>query len=61
MTPAKLQKVIQAYEMYRQQDVLPASFEVVYGHAWKSEKNLSRKKSTEFEISVNSIGKIKNR
>lgn len=29
-----LKRVEQAYEQFRQQDVLPASYEVVYGHAW---------------------------
>jgi len=38
VTPRKIQRVIDAYESFRVNDVLPASFEVVYGHAWKSEK-----------------------
>jgi malonyl-CoA O-methyltransferase len=29
-----LRTMIDAYEKYRQDDVLPASYEVVYGHAW---------------------------
>lgn len=33
----KLQRVIQAYEAYRRDGVLPASWEVVYGHAWAAE------------------------
>jgi len=30
-----LQTVRQAYESFRQDDVLPATYEIVYGHAWK--------------------------
>jgi malonyl-CoA O-methyltransferase len=30
----RLQRMLQAYETYRHDGVLPASYEVVYGHAW---------------------------
>lgn len=30
-------RVFQAYELQRSEDRLPASFEVVYGHAWKAQ------------------------
>ncbi|HEY9052797.1 MAG TPA: malonyl-ACP O-methyltransferase BioC [Gammaproteobacteria bacterium] len=60
LTPAKLQKVIDAYESYRVNELLPATFEVVYGHAWKSEKNFSRKKTSEFQIPISDIGKSRN-
>jgi len=30
-----LQKLAHAYEQFRENDKLPATFEVVYGHAWK--------------------------
>ncbi len=30
-----LQAVRQSYEKYRQDDLLPATYEVIYGHAWK--------------------------
>lgn len=33
----RLQKVIKHYESYRQNNKLPATYEVVYGHAWKPE------------------------
>ena len=36
-TPAVLSRLKQAYEAYRQQRQLPASYEVIYGHAWKPE------------------------
>ena len=32
-----LQTVRQAYESFRRGDVLPATYEIVYGHAWKPE------------------------
>lgn len=32
-----LQKLTQQYEQFRTQGKLPATFEVVYGHAWKAE------------------------
>jgi len=31
-----LKKVRQHYEKFRQQGVLPASYEIIYGHAWKA-------------------------
>ena len=33
--PAALSKLRQAYELFRQGDDLPATYEVIYGHAWK--------------------------
>lgn len=35
----RLRQLADAYESFRQQDVLPASYEVVYGHAWTGAKN----------------------
>lgn len=32
---AMLQTVRQAYEQFRQENLLPASYEIIYGHAWK--------------------------
>lgn len=31
------QKMLAAYEQFRSHDVLPATYEVIYGHAWKPE------------------------
>jgi len=31
-----LHSVRQAYEQFRQNDLLPASYEIIYGHAWKA-------------------------
>jgi malonyl-CoA O-methyltransferase len=30
--------MIEMYESYRKNDKLPATYEVIYGHAWKQEK-----------------------
>ena len=30
----RMQQLAEAYEQFRQDGVLPASYEVVYGHAW---------------------------
>ena len=38
MTASTLKAVEQAYEVYRQGDLLPASYEVVYGQAWVPSK-----------------------
>lgn len=32
-----LQRIIEGYEPFRQQGKLPATYEVVYGHAWKAD------------------------
>jgi malonyl-CoA O-methyltransferase len=38
---ALLERVEQAYENFRRDGKLPATFEVVYGHAWKPQPRLS--------------------
>ena len=38
LTPNKLNALRAAYETYRVGKVLPASYEVIYGHAWIAEK-----------------------
>jgi malonyl-CoA O-methyltransferase len=35
LTPHALSTLRAAYEDFRQQDQLPASYEIIYGHAWK--------------------------
>ena len=32
-------KIIEKYEGYRINDLLPASYEVIYGHAWNTKKS----------------------
>ena len=36
----KFKKMIEMYESYRSDGKLPATYEVIYGHAWKNEKKL---------------------
>lgn len=39
--PRKLKAVMQAYERFRQTDgLLPATYEVIYGHAWRGDETL---------------------
>jgi malonyl-CoA O-methyltransferase len=57
LTPRKFQRVLDAYESFRKEGVVPASYEIVYGHAWKSEKVASKKIEPK-EISV-SLEKFK--
>jgi malonyl-CoA O-methyltransferase len=33
----RLEKVFECYEIYRTNNKLPATYEVIYGHAWKPE------------------------
>lgn len=37
MSKSALERLRQAYEAYRQREILPASYEIIYGHAWKPE------------------------
>lgn len=39
MGPGRWQRMCAAYEQFRQQAVLPASYEVIYGHAWAAESS----------------------
>jgi malonyl-CoA O-methyltransferase len=48
MSKSALSRLRQAYEAYRQGDVLPASYEIVYGHAWKPESGDSKTIPVEF-------------
>lgn len=45
----RLQKVIKHYESYRQNNKLPATYEVIYGHAWVPEvdNNINKKGNTQ--------------
>lgn len=40
-----LQTVRQSYEKYRQGNLLPATYEVIYGHAWKPVLEVSKNKT----------------
>ncbi|MEE9551991.1 MAG: malonyl-ACP O-methyltransferase BioC [Gammaproteobacteria bacterium] len=52
----KLERVIQEYEKYRENDTLPVNYEVVYGQAWKplSEASVNKNGQTSY-IPISSI------
>ena len=58
LTPRKLQKVVAQYEGFRKDNVLPASFEIIYGHAWKTDK-INRQVAGEIRIPFESVKSIK--
>ncbi len=49
LTRNMLKQLREAYELYRQDDMLPATYEIVYGHAWVAENN---KDSAPMDITV---------
>jgi len=55
VTPGKLKRVIGCYEQYRSNGVVPASYEVIYGHAWKTKQRETKIPQTEFSVSVDQI------
>lgn len=54
-TPGKLKKVFEAYEKYRKSELLPATYEVVYGHAWKIPQRIKKIDKENFSIPVENI------
>lgn len=57
VTPGKFRKVIDAYEAFRTAGIIPATFEVVFGHAWKLQQRAPKLSSSEFSISISDIGR----
>ncbi len=55
VTPSKLKRVIESYEQYREQGVVPASYEVVYGHAWKTPPRATKMQQPEFSVPFKEI------
>lgn len=51
----RLEKVIQHYEAYRSNNKLPATYEVIYGHAWKP----ARVKNTNTNVQQVSLERLK--
>jgi malonyl-CoA O-methyltransferase len=50
---AALQELRKAYEKFRKDCILPASYEIIYGHAWKpvkQKKELSNQQFVEFNV-----------
>lgn len=63
LTPRKLQRVLDAYERFREQGMLPASYEVIYGHGWKPLKSRQERQSpraavNEYRVSLDSLSKV---
>jgi len=48
----RLQAVTQAYEQFREDDRLPATYEVVYGHAWMPLQETVRSKQGQVETHI---------
>jgi len=55
VTPGKLKRVVAHYEQFRKDDIIPASYEVVYGHAWKTKQRVTKIEQTEFPVSFDKI------
>ncbi|MDH5765380.1 MAG: malonyl-ACP O-methyltransferase BioC [Gammaproteobacteria bacterium] len=55
LTPGKLQRVINEYEAFRENESLPATYEIIYGHAWKIEKKNNGHGDREIHLPVDSI------
>lgn len=51
----RFQKFLAEYETYRDKNKLPATFEIIYGHCWKSEKNMTQ--ANEIIIPIASLKK----
>jgi len=49
----RLQQLTAAYEIFRDRDnLLPASYEVIYGHAWKSDTNNNKHRQADGSITI---------
>lgn len=53
----RFQKFLAEYETYREKEKLPATFEIIYGHCWKFEKDIAP--SNEVLIPVSSLKRVK--
>ncbi len=42
LTPSAMKTLLQAYEGYRRDNILPATYEIIYGHAWKPLKTAGK-------------------
>lgn len=55
-SPRKLSAVTQAYEQFRMADgMLPATYEVIYGHAWRGEPQQQRAAGADFAFDISDI------
>lgn len=55
VTPKKLRRVLDHYEGFRREGVIPASYEVVYGHAWKTQPRQKKIDTGEVIIPLDQI------
>ena len=55
---ARLKAMLAAYEGFRRDGVLPATYEVVYGHAWVPEQNTAVSGGGEVRVSPQAIGRM---
>lgn len=54
----RLAKMVQYYESYRENNKLPATYEVIYGHAWQPDSNQAKNKSSNIQtISLDNLKK----
>jgi malonyl-CoA O-methyltransferase len=51
----RFQDMIKHYEQYRWNYRLPATFEVIYGHAWKTEHHIQYADDQAISIPINKI------
>lgn len=59
VTPAKLKRVIEFYETFRSDGKVPASYEVIFGHAWKTRQREKKIDKTEFSVPLNNFTRNK--
>jgi malonyl-CoA O-methyltransferase len=57
----KMQRMIAAYEKFRRDNLLPATYEIVYGHAWAPAQDRPAKQDTVAYIPVESLRKTRDR
>lgn len=58
----RMQAMLEAYEAYRQQGVLPATYEVIYGHAWmSSSRTAGALRSSHGEFATVSLESLRDR
>lgn len=58
----RFRKLEQEYESYRHNEILPVTYEVIYGNAWITEHKQPQKKASgpsEFYLSADEIGRIR--
>ncbi|MEM9100995.1 MAG: malonyl-ACP O-methyltransferase BioC [Pseudomonadota bacterium] len=58
-TPASLKRLEESYEVFRRNEDLPATYEVVYGHAWATEIKQIQLAPGSVAIPIDKIGGLK--